>query len=92
MDLGDITVGTVKKYKWIYFYNLIFQEDQYSCGCAVRVAKVGRTDRSSSVGISQKNRYIEVWLPDIGTVKGSYNFSGFVENLTCAISSLLQIV
>lgn len=29
-DLGDITLGTVKKYKWIQFHNHILPEDQFS--------------------------------------------------------------
>lgn len=38
----DITVGTVKKYKWMWGHNCIFLEDHYTCETKVRMANAWR--------------------------------------------------
>lgn len=46
----DITVGTVKKYKWMWGHNCISPEGHYACEAKVRMANAWRRASSLSLG------------------------------------------
>lgn len=94
-DLEDITVGAVKKYKWIYSATIIFYQKTNTsfCGTAAWMTKVGETAGYKEKDVGEKYRICQLDIAQtvlkcltytIWSIK--YSFRSLFFCLTCSMS------